>query len=85
MEETKKKKLEDAIPNEYEAVLAAAKLARKINALRVAAKEQLAPEEFNKMDQRKVTTLALEELIQGKAHIERKPTVEEEEESFDLT
>ncbi len=85
MEETKKKKLEDAIPNEYEAVLAAAKLARKINALRVAAKEQLPPEEFNKMDQRKVTTLALEDLIQGKARIERKEAVESGEETFDLT
>jgi len=85
MEETKRKKLEDAIPNEYEAVLAAAKLARKINALRVAAKEQLTPEDFNKMDQRKVTTLALEELVQGKARIERKQAVEAEEESFDLT
>ena len=85
MDENKKKKLEDAIPNEYEAVLAAAKLARKINALRVAAKDQLPPEEFNKMDQRKVTTLAIEELVQGKAHIERNEAPKSEEDSFDLT
>jgi hypothetical protein len=85
MKETKKKKLEEAIPNEYEAVIAAAKLSRRINSLRVAAKEQLSPEEYNKMDQRKVTSVALDELIEGKARVERKPTVEEEEQSFDLT
>jgi len=78
------KKLDDIVPNEYEAVLVAAKLARKINALRLAAKEQLPAEEFNKMDQRKVTSLALEELASGKVRFERKKAVEEEE-SFDLT
>lgn len=78
------KKLEEAIPNEYEAVLVAAKLSRKINALRQAAKEQVAPEEFTKLDQRKVTTVALEELASGKVKFERRKA-QEEEETFDLT
>jgi len=83
MEETRKK-LEEILPNEYEAVLVAAKLARKINALRQAAKEQLPTEEFTKVDQRKVTSIALDELTSGKVKFERKK-VEEEEETFDLT
>lgn len=70
--------------NNYEAVLLAAKLARKINGLRLAAKEQLAPEELAVMDQRKVTTVALEELKSGKVQFERKMPVEEEE-TYDLT
>lgn len=80
-----RKRLEDVLPNEYEAVLVAAKLARKINSLRNAAKEQLAPEEYNKMDQRKVTSVALEELISGKVKFEKKKGDEREEEAFDLT
>ncbi len=70
--------------NDYEAVLVAAKLARRINDLRLAAKEELAPEELAGMDQRKVTTVALEELKSGKVRLERvKP--QEEEETYDLT
>ena len=70
--------------NDYEAVLVAAKLARRINDLRLAAKEELAPEELAGMDQRKVTTVALEELKSGKVRLERiKPS--EEEETYDLT
>ncbi len=82
--EEPKKRLEDVIPNEYEAVLAAAKLARKINARRVVEKEQTPAEELGKLDQRKVTTQALDELIEGKVKVEKK-AVEPEEESFDLT
>ena len=70
--------------NDYEAVIVAAKLARKINGLRLAAKEQLAPEELAGMDQRKVTTIALEELRNGKIQFERRKPVEEEE-TYDLT
>jgi DNA-directed RNA polymerase subunit K/omega len=70
--------------NDYEAVRVAAKLARKINGLRLAAKEQLAPEELAAMDQRKVTTVALEELRSGKVSFERRKPVEEEE-TYDLT
>jgi DNA-directed RNA polymerase omega subunit len=82
--EEPKKRLEEVIPNEYEAVLLAAKLARKINARRVVQKEQTPVEELGKMDQRKVTTAALEELISGRVKFERKEEVAEEE-SFDLT
>ena len=83
MSETKRS-LEDVIPNEYESVLLAAKLSRRINAMRVAAKEQMAPEEFGKLDQRKVTTIAMEELAEGKVLFERTLPIQEEE-SFDLT
>ena len=78
------KKLEDIIPNEYEAVIVAAKLARKLNAQRQAAKEQLPVEELGKLDQRKVTTIALEELAGGTVKFER-VSPPEEEEPFDLT
>lgn len=74
----------EPILNDYEAVIVAAKLARKINGLRLAAKEQLAPEELAGMDQRKVTTVALEELKSGKVQFER-TMPEEEEETYDLT
>ncbi len=71
--------------NNYEAVLVAAKLARRINDNRLAAKEELAPEELAGMDQRKVTTVALEELKSGKVRLERVKPQEEEEETYDLT
>jgi|WetSurMetagenome_2_1015567.scaffolds.fasta_scaffold1294468_1 DNA-directed RNA polymerase omega subunit len=82
--EEPKKRLEDVIPNEYEAVLLAAKLARKINSRRVVEKENTPAEELGKLDQRKVTSVALDELISGKVKYERKAEPEEEE-SFDLT
>lgn len=70
--------------NDYEAVLVAAKLARRINSARLAAKEQLSPEEIARIDQRKVTSIALDELKQGKIRFERRKRVEEEE-TYDLT
>jgi DNA-directed RNA polymerase omega subunit len=70
--------------NRYEAVLVAAKLSRKINGLRIAAKEQLSAEELAAMDRRKVTSVALEELSSGKVQYERKVVIEEES-TFDLT
>jgi DNA-directed RNA polymerase omega subunit len=82
--EEPKKRLEDVIPNEYEAVLLAAKLARMINARRGVQKEQTPIEELGKLDQRKVTTAALEELISGRVKFERRKEATEEE-SFDLT
>jgi DNA-directed RNA polymerase omega subunit len=82
--EEPKKRLEEVIPNEYEAVLLAAKLARKINARRVVQKEQTPVEDLGKLDQRKVTTAALEELISGRVKFERRAEAPEEE-SFDLT
>ena len=70
--------------NDYETVILAAKLARKINNARVVAKEQLAPEEQDKIDQRKVTTVALDELGSGKVRILRQKD-EQDEETYDLT
>jgi DNA-directed RNA polymerase omega subunit len=70
--------------NDYETVILAAKLARKINNARVVAKEQLAPEEQGAVDQRKVTTVALEELGSGKVQILRQKD-EQDEETYDLT
>lgn len=83
MEESGKKNSGDVL-NRYEAVLVAAKLARKINTLRLAAKEQLAPEELTDIDLRKVTTVALEELGSGKVKYDRKEEVEVES-TYDLT
>lgn len=70
--------------NDYESVLVAAKLARRMNSARLAAKEQLSPEEIAKIDQRKVTSVALEELKDGKVRFERRKRIEEEE-TYDLT
>ena len=57
--------------NDYERVILAAKLARKINISRIAAREQLPPEEISQIDRRKVTTVALEDLESGKVQIVR--------------
>ncbi|MEE9552675.1 MAG: DNA-directed RNA polymerase subunit omega [candidate division Zixibacteria bacterium] len=81
MEEKEKQQV---VLNRYEAVLVASKLARKINGLRLAAKEQLAPEELIDIDRRKVTTVALDELNGGKVKYERKVKIEEES-TYDLT
>lgn len=70
--------------NEYEKVILAAKLARRINDSRVAAREQLAPEELTKLDRRKVTTVAVEQLNSGNIQISRKRE-EPFEETYDLT
>jgi DNA-directed RNA polymerase omega subunit len=70
--------------NDYETVLVAAKLARRMNTARLAAKEQLSPEEIAKIDQRKVTSVALDELKEGKVRFEKRKRVEEEE-TYDLT
>ncbi len=79
-----KKNISDVVRNEYEAVLVAAKLSRQINNNRLAAKEKLNPEDYSKLDQRKVTTAALTEIIEGRVKYERKKPTEEEE-TFDLT
>lgn len=83
MEDNQRSQNDDVL-NRYEAVLVAAKLARRINALRLAAKEQLAAEELSGMDHRKVTTIALEELKDSKVKYDRKQAVEEES-TYDLT
>ena len=83
MEPVEKKKADDIL-NRYEAVLVAAKLSRKINSLRLAAKEQLPAEELSHIDHRKVTTIAIDELKSGKVKYERKK-VAAEESTYDLT
>ena len=70
--------------NDYERVILAAKLARKINDSRIAAREQLAPEEVSQVDRRKVTTAALDELESGTVQIIREDS-EPVEETYDLT
>ncbi len=70
--------------NDYKKVILAAKLARKINNTRIVAGEQLAPEEISKIDRRKVTTVALEDLGSGKVQISRQKE-EPSEETYDLT
>ena len=75
---------DSVILNDYERVILAAKLARRINDHRVVAREQLPPEEIAKIDQRKVTSVALEDLEEGKVKIIRQKETHEEE-TFDLT
>ncbi|GEM_PF-3118392 len=71
-------------PNLYEKVIIATKLARKINDLRTIAHEQLAEEELENVDPRKVTTIALNEIDSGKVQFTRTKK-EPDEETFDLT
>ena len=82
--ESEEKKANVEKLNDYEKVILAAKFARKINNSRIAAREQLAPEELSKIDQRKVTTVALEELESGTIKISRQKE-EPGEETYDLT
>jgi len=60
------KKVEDAAASKYEAVIIAAKLARKINMLRLAEYEKMGPEASIPKYPQKVTTEALIELAGGK-------------------
>jgi DNA-directed RNA polymerase omega subunit len=72
------------VPNDYEKVIIAAKVARKINNQRIAAREHLAPEEIAKIEQRKVTSIALKDVENGKVRFLRQKE-EREEETYDLT
>ena len=56
--------------NRYEAVLIAAQRARQINSMRQAQLERMAEEEIN-IDSRKVTSIALKDLSEGKIKIRR--------------
>jgi DNA-directed RNA polymerase omega subunit len=62
-------KLEGITRNRYEAVLMASKRARQINAERLAQLEMMIEDADIKIDYRKVTTIALEELISGKVKV----------------
>jgi len=57
--------------NRYEAVLIAAQRARHINSLRLAMLERMAEEDVN-IDTRKVTSLALRDLIEGRIKVKYK-------------
>jgi DNA-directed RNA polymerase omega subunit len=61
--------------NRYEAVLIAAQRARQINSMRQAQLERMAEEEIN-IDSRKVTSIALQDLSEGKIKIRRNQTEE---------
>jgi DNA-directed RNA polymerase subunit K/omega len=70
--------------NIYEKVIIAAKHARRINNKRLAEKEQLSLEEIAELDQRKVTSIALEDFDAKEIKFERKKS-DSEEETYDLT
>ncbi len=57
--------------NRYESVIVAAKRARQINSDRLARLELMPENEDIDIDPRKVTTRAIEELIEGKIDFER--------------
>ena len=56
--------------NRYEAVLIAAQRARQINALRLALLERMAEENVD-IDGRKVTSIAMQDLSDGKINFKR--------------
>jgi DNA-directed RNA polymerase omega subunit len=63
--------VDKVIKNRYAAVIVAAKRARHINAERISKLELMPENEEIDIDPRKVTTRAIEELIEGKLKIER--------------
>jgi len=63
--------------NRYEAVLIAAQRSRQINSLRLALLERMAEEDVD-IDTRKVTTIALRDLIDGNIIINRPEHIIEE-------
>lgn len=66
------KRLDKMDVNHYEAVLIAAKRARDINSRRLAQLEMMTEESDYKIDYRKVTSIALEDLVDEKISFERK-------------
>ncbi len=60
--------IEKVARNKYEAVLVAAQRARQINSMRLALLERIAEEDVN-IDTRKVTTIALRDMIDGNVKI----------------
>lgn len=65
--------IEKIAVNRYEAVLLAAKWSRKLNAERKA-EQELAEEAVPQPPEPKVTSVALEDLVEGKIKFERHPT-----------
>lgn len=75
-----RQKIEEAAKNKYEAVIVAAKLARKINMDRLAVEENLGPDASPPTYANKVTTEAINKLAEGHIHYrfrEAKPSEEE--------
>jgi DNA-directed RNA polymerase omega subunit len=72
------------VANIYEKVIITSKHARKMNSKRLADKEQLSVEEIADLDQRKVTTIALEDFEADKVKFERKK-IDSDEDTYDLT
>jgi hypothetical protein len=71
--------------NEYVAVIVAARLARKINDKRYALKQQIPLEEFTKIDQRKATSVAIDQFKKGEIKYSSGKPIESEDESFEIT
>ena len=63
-------KVDEVTKNRYAAVIIAAKRARQINADRMAKLELMPEDDSVDIDPRKVTTRAIEELLEGKVKVE---------------
>lgn len=82
MDYSLKHKIEEVTKSKYEAVIVAAKLARRINDKRVAAEEQLGPDDVVPTHKLKVTTEAIIELAEGKVKYAFTKDTESEEDVF---
>jgi DNA-directed RNA polymerase subunit K/omega len=82
MDYSLKHKIEQVTKNKYEAVIVAAKLARRINNKRVAADEQMGPDDVAPTYKLKVTTEAIIELAKGDVKYAFKKDTESEEDIF---
>jgi len=82
MDYSLKHKVEQATKNKYEAVIVAAKLARRINNKRVAEEEQLGPDDVVPTHKLKVTTEAIIELAEGNTKYAFKKDTESEDDVF---
>ncbi|MCK4857000.1 MAG: DNA-directed RNA polymerase subunit omega [candidate division Zixibacteria bacterium] len=65
-------KLDGIALNRYQAVLLAAKRARQINEERLAAMQMMTEDSEEPIDYRKVTTIALEQLLNGDITLKKK-------------
>ncbi len=63
-------KVDEVTKNRYAAVIVAAKRARQINADRMAKLELMPEDDSVDIDPRKVTTRAIQELLEGKVKVE---------------
>lgn len=63
-------KVDEVAKNRYAAVILAAKRARQINADRMAKLELMPEDDSVDIDPRKVTSRAIEELLEGKVKVE---------------